>query len=63
MKTIELIISPQGEARLESRGFSGPACREATAFLEQALGPTTSERITGEFHQSQPQREAIHESR
>ncbi len=35
MTTIRLIISPQGQTRLETRGFAGASCREASAFLEQ----------------------------
>jgi hypothetical protein len=61
MKMIEIIISPQGESRLETRGFSGPTCREASVFLEQALGPRSSERLTGEFHQTVTDLETIPE--
>ncbi len=52
MTTIRLIISPQGQTRLETRGFAGASCREASAFLEQTLGKTTHEQLTSEFHQS-----------
>jgi hypothetical protein len=52
MKRIEIIVSPQGETRLETRGFSGAECREASAYLERALGLRTGEQLTQEFHQS-----------
>ena len=52
MTMIRLIISPQGETRLETRGFTGASCREASEFLEQALGKTTREQLTSEFYQS-----------
>ncbi len=52
MKTIEIIISPQGEARVQTQGFSGAACQEASRFLEQALGRRTREQLTAEFHQA-----------
>ena len=57
MKTIEIIISPSGQARVETKGFAGSQCREASRLLEAALGKTTSETLTAEFHetQSQPQ--------
>ena len=49
MKTIEILVSPQGETRAETKGFQGAACREASQFLELALGRRTSEELTGEF--------------
>ncbi|MBI1248041.1 DUF2997 domain-containing protein [bacterium] len=50
MKTIEIIVSPTGQTRLETRGFQGTECREASRFLETALGQTTSESLTAEYH-------------
>ena len=54
---IEVIISPSGETKIETKGFAGSECREASKFIEQALGKQTSEQLTAEFHQvaSQPQ--------
>ena len=52
MKVIEIIISPQGEARIQTKGFPGAACQEAGRFLEQALGQRTKEQLTAEFHQA-----------
>ena len=37
MKTIEITVSSQGEARLQTKGFTGSSCREASRLLEQAL--------------------------
>ena len=48
---IEVVISPQGEARVETNGFTGSSCRQASQFLEQALGATASEKLTAEFYQ------------
>ena len=48
---IELIITPQGETRLETKGFQGVTCQQASRFLEQALGQRDSETLTGEFYQ------------
>ena len=50
MKTIELIVAPDGSSRLETRGFAGDACRDASRFLEEALGVRLSETLTPEFH-------------
>jgi hypothetical protein len=51
MKTIEIIVDTAGNTRVETRGFSGSSCREASRFLEQALGQRTEERFTTEFYQ------------
>jgi hypothetical protein len=61
VKIIEVIVSPTGETKAETKGFSGGTCREASRFLEQALGQRTNEQLTAEFHQaaaqSQPARQ------
>ena len=51
-KLIEIIVSPTGETNVKTKGFSGSECREASEFIEQALGQRTDERVTAEFHQS-----------
>ena len=63
MKTIEITVSPKGEARIETRGFTGPECREASRFLEQALGQSTTEQLTTEFHQCQTGQQITEQSR
>ncbi len=50
MKTIEVVISPSGQTSITTKGFSGPACREASRFLESALGTRLSEQLTAEYH-------------
>jgi Protein of unknown function (DUF2997) len=52
-KTIEITVGPKGETRVETKGFSGPECRIASQFVEQALGQRTSEELKGEFYNSQ----------
>jgi hypothetical protein len=56
LNRIEVIISPTGETKIETRGFTGASCRNASAYLEQALGARASERLTTEFYQSQSER-------
>jgi Protein of unknown function (DUF2997) len=51
-KIIELIVSPNGETRVETKGFTGNFCRAASNFLEQALGTPHSETLKAEFHQT-----------
>ena len=53
MKIIEITVSPTGETKVETRGFTGGACREASRSLEQALGARTAEALTAEFYQGQ----------
>ena len=52
MKTIQIIVAPDGSSRIETHGFTGGACREATRLLEAALGKTTSEKLTPEFYEA-----------
>jgi hypothetical protein len=51
-RTIEIIVSPTGQSTVTTRGFAGQSCREASKFLEQALGQQTVERLTAECHQA-----------
>jgi hypothetical protein len=57
MKTIEITIDPQGQTKLQTKGFAGPQCQEASRFLEQALGQKQSEQLTAEFYHTSQQRE------
>ena len=53
MKTIEITVGPKGETAVTTKGFAGSSCRDASRFIEQALGQRTGERLTAEFHQVQ----------
>ena len=57
MKLIEIIIAPDGQTRVETKGFSGAECRQASEFIEKALGKRTNETLTSEFHQQQQRQE------
>ena len=50
MKTIELSVATDGSSRIETRGFAGETCRDASRFVEDALGVRLSEALTGEYH-------------
>ncbi len=50
-KVIEIIVSPTGETRLETKGFFGAECKEASKFVEEALGQRAGEQMTAEFHE------------
>ena len=51
-KIIEITITAKGETMVTTRGFAGSSCRDASRFIEQALGPRTGEQLTAEFHQA-----------
>jgi hypothetical protein len=61
-KVIRVIVSPRGEVKVETKGFAGPDCREASRFLEQALGQPTGEQLTAEFYQAQSAEQPIRQS-
>ena len=52
---IEVIISHDGSTRVQTHGYQGPQCQQASRFLEQALGQRTGEQLTAEFHQTAAQ--------
>jgi hypothetical protein len=37
-RTIEIIVGPSGEIKIDAMGFKGADCERATQFLEDALG-------------------------
>lgn len=53
MKIIQIVVSPAGKSSVETKGFAGAECRDASKFIEQALGKTTGEQLKAEFHQAQ----------
>jgi hypothetical protein len=58
-RLIEVTVSPQGDATVETKGYAGADCLLASKFLEQALGATTADRKTAEFYrQAEVQRQA-----
>jgi hypothetical protein len=62
MKTIVITIDPKGNSRVETKGYQGDECREASRFVEQALGRRTSETLTAEYHQAQTAQNDLRQS-
>lgn len=62
-KTIEIVIDPTGAARLQTKGFAGTACRDASRLLEQALGTVSSDTPTAEMYQVATQAEPVRQRR
>ena len=50
MKSIEIVVSPKGESRVETKGFTGSECQKASQFLEMALGKQTNASLKPEFY-------------
>ena len=50
MKLIEIVVSPTGEPQVETKGFRGSECRDASRCIEEALGKHTGEKLTGEIY-------------
>jgi hypothetical protein len=51
-RIIEVIVSPTGEATVETKGYLGEECRQASRFVEQALGAVASDTRTAEYYQT-----------
>lgn len=58
-QTIEVTISPTGEATVQTKGFTGPSCRDASRFVEQALGIVQSDTPTAELYRTQTADQAL----
>ncbi len=50
MNSIEITVATDGNTTVETKGFSGAACREASQWIERALGNRVSEQLTSDFH-------------
>ena len=61
-KTIEITVSPTGQTSVQTKGFVGGECRDASRFVEEALGQRVSETLTAEFHQVTQQQQAAQQS-
>ena len=50
MRTIEVVVRPDGQSSVETKGFDGAECLEASRFLEEALGSSHGDKRTVEFY-------------
>jgi hypothetical protein len=58
-RVIEVVVSPQGQATVQTRGYAGGECLQASKFLEQALGVVADERKTAEFYETTPTEQRV----
>ena len=49
-KRIEILVDVKGGTTVETKGFAGGECIEASRFIEQALGQKVKERTSAEFY-------------
>ena len=60
-KTIEIIVSSDGQSRVETKGFVGAECRDASRLIEQALGQQSNEVLTSDFYVASHERQRLRE--
>ena len=61
MKIIEVVVAADGTTKVETNGFTGSSCRDASEFIERALGRRTGEQLTHEFHETPLQQQPLQE--
>jgi hypothetical protein len=61
MKTIEITVFPNGQTSVETKGFTGSECRQASEFIEKALGRRTGEQLTSEFYAQEKEQQRLQE--
>lgn len=50
-KTIEITVDPAGSVSVKTNGFTGSSCKDASRFIEQALGQAGTEKLLPEYFQ------------
>lgn len=58
---IEITVALDGQTNIETKGFTGSDCREASRFIEQSLGKQLNETMTPEFHASAETTNQLHQ--
>jgi hypothetical protein len=58
-RIIEVTVSPQGETTVQTKGYAGADCLQASKFLEQSLGVTAHDQKTTEFYQPITQEQQV----
>jgi hypothetical protein len=60
-RMIEVLVSPTGEVSVQTKGYAGADCLQASKFLEQSLGVTSADRKTTEFYENAPVEQQLHQ--
>jgi len=59
MKSIEVIVSPDGALKIDAVGFKGADCQRATEFLEKVLGQVAKRVKKPEFHRQAQRQQQV----
>lgn len=49
-KLVEVMVGPNGEVKVEAHGFKGQGCKNATKFIEEALGKAKDTKEKAEWY-------------
>src|SRR5205809_1139425 len=58
-RVIEVTVSPTGETSIQTRGYAGADCLQASKFLEQTLGVPSAEHKTAEYYETQSEQQHV----
>ena len=58
-RVIEVVVSPQGETTVQTKGYAGGDCLLASKFLEEALGAVAADHKTAEFFKTETSQQTI----
>lgn len=58
-RIIEVIVTSTGETTIQTKGYAGNECLQASKSIEAALGVTASDRKTNEYYERQQTQQEI----
>ncbi len=58
-RVIEVTVSPAGEVSVQTKGFVGSSCHQASKFLEDSLGVSTADRMTSEYYENEQVKQEV----
>jgi hypothetical protein len=58
-RIIEVTVTPKGETTVQTKGYEGAECLNASRFLEDALGVKTTDRKSAEFYSAVPAKQQL----
>ena len=58
-KTIEIIVQPNGQTKVETKEFAGAECQQASQFIERALGHVGEELLKSEFYATSAKQNSV----
>ena len=61
-RIIEVVVSPTGEVTVQTRGYAGADCLQASKALEQALGVPAAGRKTEEYYHTHSQQQTTRQA-